>query len=364
MRPTDEKQLVDVIRAASAPLSLRGGGTRGPKAQGADLDLSALAGIKLYEPGALTLVAGVGTALAEVEMALAAEGQRLPFEPPDLRAVLGRKGISTLGGIAASNASGPRRVQAGAARDSLIGLRFVDGRGEAIKTGGRVMKNVTGLDLVKLMAGAYGTLGVLTEVAFKLLPASETSASLCLQGLSVAQAVRAMAAALGSPFEVSGAAHDPARLETYLRIEGFDASVSYRLTRLKALLAGQGAEMTVLNDPSVVWAGIRDVAPLVGQAGDLWRLSVQPSTAPGLLDLLPEGAQVLLDWGGGLIWVRITAGTDLRGLLGPIKGHATLMHSASDLPIFHPQTPQVAALSAALRAKFDPREIFNRGIMG
>lgn len=364
MRPESEAELAEVVRGAAGPLSLRGGGTRGPTAPGAVLDLTGLSGVRLYEPGALTLVAGAGTPLEEIEALLAGEGQVLPFEPPDLRALLGRAGRSTIGGVAAANASGPRRVRAGAARDALIGVRCVDGRGAVIKSGGRVMKNVTGLDLVKLMAGAHGTLGVLSEVAFKVLPAPESLASLCLHGLTVARAVAAMAAALGSPYEVSGAAHVPGRAETHLRIEGFATSVAYRLERLRGLMAAEGAEMSVSPDPGALWRGLRDGAPLAGGAGDLWRLSVQPSAAPGLVARMPEGAGTLLDWGGGLIWVRVPEGTDLRAALGSFAGHARLMRSASNLPVFAPEAPGVARLSQGLRAAFDPRGILNRGIMG
>ena len=363
MRPGEESDLVQMIRAASGPFALRGGGTRGPMAAGAVLDLSGLSGVTLYDPGALTLVAGAGTPLAQVQAALAEQGQHLAFEPPDLRALLGRQGVSSLGGVAAANASGPRRVQAGAARDALIGLRFVDGQGAVVTSGGRVMKNVTGLDLVKLMAGAHGTLGVVTEVAFKLRPAPETRASLCLHDQTVAQAVAAMSAALGSPFEISGAAHLPASRETHLRIEGFAASVAYRTARLQDLMAGQGAQISQSPDPVALWAGLRDVVALAGQPGDLWRLSVQPSTAPGLVARLPEGSLAQLDWGGGLIWVRTPPGCDLRAHLGPITGHATLLSGPAHLPVFAPAPAPVSQLSAALRRKFDPRGILNPGLM-
>ena len=363
MRPDDESDLAQMIRAANGPLALRGGGTRGPLGVGEVLDLSGLSGITLYEPGALTLVAGAGTPLAEVQAALAAQGQHLAFEPPDLRALLGRQGVSTLGGVAAANASGPRRVQVGAARDALIGLRFVDGQGIVVKSGGRVMKNVTGLDLVKLMAGAHGTLGVLSEVAFKLLPAPEAVASLCLHDQTVAQAVAAMSAALGSPYEITGAAHLPGRRETHLRIEGFAASVAYRLNRLQDLMAGQGAQISQSSDPRALWQDLRDVVALAALPGDLWRLSVQPSTAPGLVARLPEGSLAQLDWGGGLIWVRTPLGCDLRAHLGPLTGHATLLAGPVHLPVFAPEPAPVAQLSDALRVKFDPRGILNPGLM-
>ncbi|NBE07639.1 FAD-binding protein [Paragemmobacter ruber] len=360
MRPGSEAELAELVRVANAPLALRGGGTRGIGAVGPAevLETGGLAGITLYEPGALTLVVRAGTPLAEVESALAAEGQRLPFEPPDLRGLLGRGGESTIGGVVAANASGPRRVQAGACRDSLIGVRFVDGTGNVIRNGGRVMKNVTGIDLVKLMAGSHGTLGVITEVAFKLLPAPEMQATLALAGLDDGQAVAAMAAALGSPYDVTGAAHLPGR-GTFLRLEGFETSVRYRARELARVLGRFGA---VAEVDGAVWAELRDVAPFHGMPGDVWRLSVVPSDAPGLV--ARAGAEAALyDWGGGLVWLRMAPGVDLRARLGVFQGHATRVRGAGPGPAFPPEPAAVAALSAGLRAKFDPKGLFNPGVM-
>lgn len=359
LRPASETELAEIVRAAHGPLRILGGGTRAiGETEGQPLETSGLSGIRLYEPGALTLVAGAGTALAEVEALLAREGQRLPFEVPDLRGLLGRPGVSTLGGVVAANASGPRRIQVGACRDSLIGVRFVDGRGEIVKNGGRVMKNVTGYDLVKLMAGSQGTLGVLSEVAFKLLPIPETEATLRIAGLTPGQAVAAMSAALGSPFEVSGAAHWPGR-GTFLRVEGFQPSVSYRVGRLAMLLARFG----VVEHAESPWAAIRDVAPFQGREGDVWRVSVKPTDAPGAAARI--GGESLFDWGGGLIWALVAPGTDLRARLAQIEGHATRLRGESyrALPAFPPERPGVAALSRGLRAQFDPRGLFNPGLM-
>jgi len=360
MRPVDEAELAEVVRGANAPLVLRGGGTRGigVPAAGEVLETGGLSGVRLYEPGALTLVVGAGTPLAEVEALLAAEGQRLAFDPPDMRGLLGRDGVSTIGGVVAVNASGPRRVQAGACRDSLIGVRFVDGTGTVVRNGGRVMKNVTGIDLVKLMAGSHGTLGVLTEVAFKVLPAPEAVATLCIAGLEDARAVEAMAAALESPFDVTGAAHWPGR-GTLVRVEGFATSVRYRAGELRRLLGRFGAVEDVVGD---VWQAVRDVEPFHGRPGDVWRLSVKPSEAAGLV--AKAGAEgVLYDWGGGLVWLLVAAGVDLRARLGVCQGHATRVRGEGP-GAFHPEPAAVAAISAGLRAKFDPRAVFNRGLMG
>jgi glycolate oxidase FAD binding subunit len=358
MRPASEAELSEIIARRNAPVWVAGGGTRLAAPEGAEvLETSGLSGIHLYEPGALTLVAGAGTPLGTIEAALAAENQRLAFEPPDLGALLGRRGTSTVGGVVATNASGPRRVQNGACRDALIGVRLVDGTGTVIKNGGRVMKNVTGYDLVKLMAGSHGRLGVLTEVAFKLLPAPEQVAVLRLEGLDDAGAVRAMARALGSPYEVTGAAHWPGK-GTFLRVEGFEVQVTNRLKGLRALLGGE-----LDNDPNR-FAAIRDALPFADQPGDVWRLSVRPSDAPAIVARAAAEA-VLYDWGGGLIWLRTAPGIDLRARLGAFDGHATLVRGqpGPGRPRQHPEPPALAALSEGLFRRFDPRGILNPGLM-
>jgi FAD/FMN-containing dehydrogenase len=216
LAPADEAELAAMVADAFArrsALEIVGGGTRRglgrPVAAETTLTASRLVAVPLYEPASLTLVAGAGAKIADIEAMLAAEGQRLPFEPMDHRAIYGSAGEPTIGGVVAGNLSGPRRVQVGACRDALLGVRFVDGRGTVVKNGGRVMKNVTGYDLVKLMAGSWGTLGVLTEAAFKLLPIPEAAATVIIEGLDDATALAALRAALGSPFDVSGAAHLP-----------------------------------------------------------------------------------------------------------------------------------------------------------
>jgi glycolate oxidase FAD binding subunit len=365
MRPASEAELSEMVRAAKGPLVVRGGGTRsvGRPGLGEVLETGGLSGITLYEPGALTLVARAGTPLAQVEAALAAENQRLPFEPADMRALLGRAGEPTLGGMVAANASGPRRVQAGACRDSLIGVRFVDGRGAVVSNGGRVMKNVTGYDLVKLMAGSWGTLGVLTEVSFKLLPVPEAQGTLVADTMDASAAVDVMSRALGTPYEVNGAA----RLvdgRVALRVEGFANSVAYRMAALRRALGGAWDALE-RTESATLWRDIRDVTAFAGQSGDVWRLSVKPSDAPQVVAAL--GCPVQLDWGGGLIWALAPEGGDLRAKL-TLPGHATLIRGSkatrAALPVFHPEPAPVAALSAGLRAQFDPRGVLNPGLMG
>ena len=354
--PRTEAELADAIAASKEPLRIIGGGTRSivPTGNAAVLSASGLSGITLHEPGSLTLVAQAGTPLAQIEAVLAAEGQRLPFEPMDHRGLLGTTGTPTIGGVVAANVSGPRRIQVGAARDFLLGVRFVDGAGRVLKNGGRVMKNVTGYDLVKLMAGSRGRLGVLSEVSFKVLPLSEVTVTLVLPGLDDAAAVRAMAQALGSPFEVSGAAHWPGQ-GTYLRIEGFAGSVAYRAEKLREMLGGE------IEESAQRWTEIRDVTPFHAAEGDIWRVSAKPSDAPGIVGRAGAEA-VLYDWGGGLIWLRMAPGSDLRARIAPFQGHATLLRADAEtlarLSVEQPEAPALAALSAGIRARFDPHGIF------
>ena len=266
MKPETETALAAMIKGADAPVRIVGGGTRPIGAvSGQVLSTTGLSGISLYEPGALTIVAGAGTPLSTLNEALAEGNQRLAFEPMDHRGLLGTTGEPTIGGVVAANVSGPRRIQAGACRDALLGVRFVDGSGRVLKNGGRVMKNVTGYDLVKLMAGSWGTLGVLTEVSLKVLPVPEAVGVVLIEGLSDRDAVRALSMALGSPFDVTGAAHTPRGIDgapvTMIRIEGFADSVAYRAEQQQSLLAEFGPS-TVETDPartSAGWKWIRDV---------------------------------------------------------------------------------------------------------
>jgi glycolate oxidase FAD binding subunit len=295
----------------------------------------------------------------------------------DHRALLGTSGVPTIGGVVAANVSGPRRIQAGAARDFALGARFVDGAGRFIKNGGRVMKNVTGYDLVKLMAGSWGTLGVLTEVSLKVQAVPETQATLVAKGLSLKDGVAALARALGSPYDVSGAAHlgfDGGT--TLVRIEGLAGMVDHRAG---ALISGVLAGWQRIDgaDSAALWTDVRDVRAFAGGGGPVWRVSLKPSDAPGFsaaLDAAGLAHRGLYDWGGGLAWLALEAtaadagAAAIRGALAPLGGHATLVRAApavrAAVEVFQPQPTPLARLTRELKQKFDPRGILNPGLMG
>lgn len=375
-----EAALAHEIRAAhesGTPLEIAGGGTRRdlgrPVQAEKTISTASLNGISLYEPGALTIVAGAGTPLADIEAALAAERQRLAFEPMDHRALLGSSGEPTIGAVAAMNNSGPRRIQTGAARDAMLGVRFIDGRGQVIRNGGRVMKNVTGYDLVKLMGGSWGTLGVITEVALKVLPAPEASATVALSGLDDATAIKALSAALGSPYDVSGAAH--VNGETIVRIDGFDSQIAHRGPALVAALKGFGSASIVTGEESeTLWSDLRDVAPFTGREGAVWRVSVKPTDGPKLVAALrsTEDVEAFYDWGGGLVWLLLpdtldAGATAIRAQTAALGGHATLVRASAAtraaVEVFEPEFGPLAALTARVRAEFDPKHILNPGRM-
>jgi len=327
----------------------------------------------------MTIRAKGGTPLKDVVAALDAKGQMLPFEPADPRVLWGAGGEPTVGGLVASNCSGPRRVAAGAARDSLIGVRFVNGAGEAIASGGRVMKNVTGLDLVKLTAGAHGTLGLITEATFKVLPKPEAEATVVIRRLDDLRAVAAMARALGSPFGVSGAAMLGPGMgrewpRTVLRVEGFADQVKYRADRLIALLADFGATHAFEGEDSArMWRAVRDAAYLAEPRDRaIWRVSLAPSNGPAFVAKLGARAGAyFFDWGGGLVWLAtepsLVAAVAVRAALAPFSGHATLMRAPGPLreeaDVFQPLGAVERRLTLGVKAAFDPDGVLNRGRM-
>lgn len=341
MRPETEAQLAQIIHDATGPLSVTGGATRlwPGEGQGARLDMTALTGVTLYEPEALTLVVRAGTPLEEVRQTLAAEGQMLGFEP------MGAPG-STIGGVAATNASGPRRVQAGAARDAMLGLRFVDGQGQVISNGGRVMKNVTGYDLVKLLAGSRGTLGALTQISLRTAPIPPATVTLALPDLDAASSIPALTTALGGPFDVSGAAWLPGH-GALIRLEGLAASVKARAADLTARLQSIG---TVRDGDPEAW--LLCCPNTHDPDRDTWRIICRPSEAPALLTHLP--APQSLDWGGALIHVAVPQGQTPD--LPAFSGHARRI---TGMPAILPAPdPLTARLERDLRDRFDPRGLF------
>ncbi|GJD96702.1 hypothetical protein OCOJLMKI_3926 [Methylobacterium iners] len=386
--PHDEAEAAAIVREAAGRaerLRLIGGGTKAgigrPAQDEATLSARGLSGLTLYEPAEMVVSARAGTPLSEIQSLLAERGQMLPFEPVDHRRLMGTAGEPTFGAVAAVNNAGPRRINAGAARDSLIGVRFVNGRGEAIKSGGRVMKNVTGLDLVKLMAGSWGTLGLLTEVTFKVLPVQERVATLAFPGLDDARAVEALSAGLGSPFELTGAAHLPAGIggpeaRTLMRVEGFSDSIDYRLGELRRLLRRYGEPEIVEGEAgAALWADIRDAAPLAEpREAAIWRLSTAPTRGPTVTAAITaeREARWYYDWGGGLIWLTTDAAGDagaatVRAALRAQGGHATLVRAPdavrAAVPVFEPLPEPLMRVTAGIKAAHDPAGVFNPGRM-
>jgi glycolate oxidase FAD binding subunit len=385
IKPRDAKELRQAVEWAlneGATLDVRGQGSKlglgKPMGCGQVLDLSGLSGIVDYAPEELVVTLRAGTPLREIEALLAQRNQMLAFEPPDLGPLLGRaSGEGTLVGALVGNLAGPRRLSAGAARDHLLGFSGVNGRGETFKSGGRVMKNVTGYDLSKLLAGSWGTLAVLDEVSVKVLPAPDQTRTLTLHGLDDERAVKAMCAAMGSPHEVSGATHIKGK--TALRVEGVAPSVEARLKGLRELLAASGARMEELGtlESRTFWREVRDVAPLNrAQDSIVWKISCPPTEGPAIAARIRAkrpAAEIFYDWSGGLIWLALPATADadhrlVRGAIGESGGHATLIRAPeavrAAVPVFHPQSPALAALAARVKESFDPRRLFNPGRMG
>jgi len=393
--PTNLGELREAVAgalAAEEPVEVLGGGSkRGlgrPLQTPHTLDLSRLAGIRDYAPSELVLTAGAATPLAEIERALDEAEQMLAFEPPDWRGLFGTAETSpTLGGVLACNLSGPRRIKAGAARDHFLGFRAVSGRGEIFKAGGKVVKNVTGYDLCKLMAGSYGTLAALEEVTVKVLPRPEAVATVLLAGVDPAAAVHLMAAALGSPHEVSGAAYLPADTgipdapngrAVALRVEGPAPSVAYRCEHLLREHSASASTHTLLDQNSIaLWRAIGNAAPFVGSPDRaVWRISIEPARGAEVALAIARALDTLwfLDWGGGLLWVAVRATGDagaaairqaIRGPDGNATGHATLLKASPGLrraiAVFEPQPAPLAALSRRVKDAFDPAHILNPG---
>lgn len=386
---TEEALAAEVIRAHAArePLCIEGRGTKRamlrPVQAARTLSTRNLTGIVLYRPTELMIRARAGTPIPEIEAALAENNQQIIAEPPDLSAMFGASEAATLGGMVSTNLSGPRRIMWGAMRDHVLGIRAVTGEGEVFRSGGRVLKNVTGLDLCKLLTGAHGTLGVLTEVTLKVLPRAEATGTLAIRVPDVARGVAALSAALGSPYGVSGAALLPdghsalglGGIVALARIEDFAESVTYRLGKLRDDLAVLG-EAALLDTPAshAIWRAVRDAEPLAAAPEEaIWRISVAPSGAAQVVTALRAAfaARLMLDWGGGLIWVAGPATERAHGAVmqaaGLARGSFTLFRGPASLAAHVPVLPEEAAPLAAIgrrvKAALDPLGLLNPGRM-
>ena len=421
LKPRDAKDVEAAVQWALAEgktLEIVGHGSKRALGRAAQwdlsLDLSDLSGVTLYEPEELVLSAKAGTPIAEIEALVAASGQELAFEPMDYGSIFGAAhGRGTIGGILSANQSGPRRIKAGAARDHFLGFSAVSGRGETFKSGGRVVKNVTGYDLCKVIAGSYGTLAAMTDVTVKVLPRAETEETLLVLGLDDATAAKVMSIAMGSATDVSGAAHLPApvaarvaaagKAVTALRLEGVAPSVEHRERVLEGLLKPFGELATLQETASrAMWKAVRDVLPfapslipllkgegrreapgrgqvskphptLQGEVGErvLWRISTAPTRGHEVAAAIGEG-ELFYDWAGGLVWVALPATDDggaakVRRAVASAGGHATLVRAPAALrasvPVFQPQDAGLAALTKRVKESFDPKGVFGPGRM-
>jgi glycolate dehydrogenase FAD-binding subunit len=396
IKPRDAKEVEDAVRWAlgeEKALEVRGQGSKRmvgrPSQTDMTLDLAGLSGVTLYEPAELVLSARAGTPLAEIEALLEEHQQELAFEPMDYGPLMdSESGQGTLGGAIAANLSGPRRIKAGGARDHFLGVTAVTGRAETIKSGGRVVKNVTGYDLCKLLAGSWGTLAAMTEITVKVLPKGEAETTVLIQGLDDARAAQAMAAAMGSACDVSGAAHLPdhvvgffagltkGQAVTALRLEGFGPSVKHRSEALTALMRSFGPVALLDEKRSrTLWRGIRDVKPFAAPAArgrPLWRISTAPSKGHEIAAAITPAAQMFYDWAGGLLWVAMPFADEpdaasIRAAVKRVGGHATLVRAPAAVrasgDVFEPEEPGLAALSKRVKESFDPKGVLNPGRM-
>ncbi len=398
MRPVDEREfsrLLAEATATSTPVALAGAGTKAsvgrPINATTQLSTRALRGITLYEPNEMVMSARSGTSLAQIEDALSARRQMLAFEPIGLGGLGGGEATdATIGGIFATNLSGARRIRAGAARDHLLGVRAVSGSGEVFKSGGRVMKNVTGLDLCRGLAGSWGTLAVMCEVTFKVQPVPEETATLILLGLPDEIAVEVLCEAMTTPYEVSGAVHlqpsvvarlwhDGLRAQgqavTALRLENFAKSVAYRKARLREHLKAYGDIHDLDTENShAFWGELRQLAVLRDSDAPVWRISTAPTEGPKVVAAISAymRCRAFYDWSGGLVWAEVLPTTDagaadIRRVMATHGGHATLIRAEPQVraavEVFQPLEAGLERLSRRLKATFDPAGILNPGRM-
>ena len=397
-KPATDRELARTLAEATAartPLEIMGAGSKRvfgrPVQSAATISTASLRGIPLYEPTELVMSALSGTPLNRIEAELAAKGQMLGFEPIDLGPMLGEQaGMTTIGGVFATNLSGARRIALGAARDHLLGVKALTGTGQALVAGGRVMKNVTGYDMTRLLAGSWGTLAVMTEVTFKVLPQPEDVVTLVLAGLDAEAAVEALCHAMGTPYEVSGAVHIDAALVprlhdsemkaagrslTAIRLENFTSALQRRREALARELQPY-AEAHVLDRVRSLafWGELRQLSVLQGSMRPVWRISTAPTSGPRVVALIRRyiGADAVYDWSGGLVWAEVAesadaGAADIRRVIASVGGHATLVRAAepvrAGIDVFQPQEPALDQITRSIKAVLDPAGILNPGRM-
>ncbi len=389
------QSMLTQLREQHIPVEILGAGTKRnfgrPVAANVAISTGNLRGITLYEPTELVMSARSGTPLTQIEVELASRGQTLAFEPIDLGPMLGaHPGLQTIGAVFAANLSGARRIAAGSARDHLLGAKAINGRGEHFKSGGRVMKNVTGYDVARGLAGSWGTLAVMTEVTFKVQPIPDDVATLVYTGLTDDLAVELMSTAMGLPFEVSGTAHlsrefvRRLKLEsintlekpvTALRIENFSKSVAYRTGKLTDALRIFGKPIGLdLENSLKLWGEMRRLAFIPTGSANVWRISSTPKAAAKIVTQIRKHmpAETYYDWSGGLIWLETPASADagaadVRRAVATHGGYATLIRADAkvrqSVDVFQPLSPELERLTRGLKAAFDPEGLLNPGRM-
>jgi glycolate oxidase FAD binding subunit len=382
-----EKELAELVRARTQPLEIIGHGTKreyGRSAETPDLlDLSAFSGIVSYEPGELVITAKAATPLSEIQSAIAEKRQRLGVDPADWGPLFGvGENAGTIAGALSADTSGSARVRFGAARDHLLGFRAVNGFGEIYKAGGRVVKNVTGFDLPKLVCGAMGTLSALTEVTLRLVPAAPASATVAIKGVSANEAFPLLRRIWSSPLEATGLAYIPDCMSAkftelgaigagcaLIRVEGASMPLKDKLVMLHALTGHPEAPSFESGD--AVFRKIGSGAPYAGNDLDVWRIAVPPGQAGDVARAL-AGTLWFSDCAGGLFWIGISSTDEilaakLRQIAVRAKGYARLMRASPEtrakIAVFRPEDPARAALTRAVKAAFDPKGIFNPGRM-
>lgn len=397
-RPAADWELARILADAAAgnvPVEIFGSGTKRdigrPITAGAQISLRGMGGIMLYEPNELVMTARAGTTLTEIETTLGKNGQMLPFEPIDIASLLGKEiGQGTIGAVFATNLSGARRIHSGAARDHLLGVRAVTGHGEIVRAGGRVMKNVTGYDVSRGLTGSWGTLAVMTEVTFKVVPRPEATATLALFGLPDEIGNEVLCKAMGTPYEVTGALHlqqgttsrlwqsqirGAGKSATVMRLEASPQSIAYRTEKLRQMFKAYGELMVLDTAPSLeFWQEMRTLTVMQGSTHPLWRISTPPRRGAEVVAAISRymDVEAVYDWSGGLIWLEVPSSadagaTDIRRVIALHGGHATLIRASAEVrgsvDVFQPLDPGVERLTRGLKQTFDPAGVLNRGRM-